>query len=141
MHKVCYKRFSSFNYKPLTEYPYLYTFTLTFKKADINHLEVFKKNIQLLELFKINAFFKYALCVNNKEGTFHTYKNLKDSHSYHFHGIIASKEKINLEYLQSKIKHKHFYIQAILDQNYYDNFLHYVNEYHIISSIYTGYSD
>ncbi len=140
MHKVHYFKKNSFTYKKLTEYQNLYTFTLTFKKTDINHLEAFKKQIHIFELFKIDAFFKYALCINDKEGSFHTYKKLKDSHHYHFHGIIASKEEINLMQLHSKIKHQDFYIQPILDNKYYENFMNYVNEYHNISSIFSGYS-
>lgn len=141
MHKVHYDRTTTFNYKKLPEYPYLYTFTATFNKNDINHLVKFNETITLFEnTFKIHAFFKLARCVNNKEGSFHTYQKMLTKHSYHFHGFIASKERIDLTWLHSKNTNNCFYIQECDDDLYYDNFMNYVNEYHAITTVYKGYS-
>lgn len=141
MHKVTYTRNKTFTYTTSSEYPYLYTFTLTFQKGDINHLEKFKHAIGYFEKFhNANVVLKMARCVNNKEGIYHTKQLMQTHHTYHFHGFVASKEKLDLNAYYKTQNKKNFYITECDTIKYYENFIDYINNYHVITAIFKGFS-
>lgn len=123
MHKVCYKRFSSFNYKLLTEYPYLYAYTKTPKNKDINFFDSFKQFLEGFEQKNIDIFVKAMVGKNTIDSKYHTTKD-----RWHFHGIVASKIEISLN---------KEYFKPIYNL---DGWLKYINSNHNIGYIFEGYS-
>lgn len=123
MHNINFIRTTTFTYQHLEEYPYLYAYTKTPPNKDINFTAVFEEFLKVFEAGNIDVYIKAMVGKNTVNCKFHTTKD-----RWHFHGIVASKIKFNLD-------REHF--KAIYDLS---GWLEYMNNNHNIGYVYKGFS-
>lgn len=133
MHLTHFKKYTSFRFQPINEYPYLYTFTFSPNKF-INYYDSFKSFIQLFDNRNIDMYVKCATCKNIKRGTRH-----KLSDQMHFHGFFCSKVEINISEFNVR-PHDLLLKEIVFDSKHYHNFIDYINNKHKIDRIFSGYS-